>query len=171
MGKDVVDRAVIELRKLTQESVTEKLPLVGADGYFALEQQKERIAQESGLEVETVTHLLNRHGSLISEILEIIEEQPKLAAKLDANLPYIKAEIVYATSHEGARSVDDVISRRTRLSFEAVNHGVHLAVEVAALIAPVLGWSAKERKDSVAQYVELVEREIVALDELLEVNS
>ena len=171
MGKDVVDRAVIELRKLTQESVTEKLPLVGADGYFALEQQKERIAQESGLDVETVTHLLNRHGSLISEILEMIDEQPKLAAKLDKDLPYIKAEIVYATSHEGARSVDDVISRRTRLSFEAVNHGVHLADEIAALIAPVLGWSTKVRKESIAQYVELVEREIEALDELLEVNS
>jgi glycerol-3-phosphate dehydrogenase len=171
MAKDVVDRAVIELRRLTQESVTEKLPLIGADGYFALEQQKERIAQESGLDVETVTHLLNRHGSLISEILEIIEDQPKLAAKLDADLPYIKAEIVYATSHEGARSVDDVVSRRTRLSFEAVNHGVHLADEVAALIAPVLGWSAKERKESIAQYAELVEREIAALDELLEVNS
>ena len=171
MGKDVVDRAVIELRKLTQNSVTEKLPLVGADGYFALEQQKERIAQESGLDLETVTHLLNRHGSLISEILEIIEEQPKLAAKLDADLPYIKAEIVYAASYEGARSVDDVISRRTRLSFEAVNHGVHLADEVAALMSPVLGWSAKERKASIAQYIELVEREIVALDALLEVNS
>ena len=171
MAKDVVDRAVIELRKLTQESVTEKLPLVGADGYFALEQQKERIAQESGLDVETVTHLLNRHGSLISEILEIIEDQPKLASKLDKALPYIKAEIVYATSHEGARSVDDVISRRTRLSFEAINHGVHLADEVASLIAPVLGWSAKERKESIAQYIELVEREIVALDELIEVSS
>ena len=171
MAKDVVDRAVIELRKLTQDSVTEKLPLVGADGYFALEQQKERIAQESGLDVETVTHLLNRHGSLISEILEIIEDQPKLASKLDKELPYIKAEIVYATSHEGARSVDDVISRRTRLSFEAINHGVHLADEVASLIAPVLGWSAKERKDSIAQYIELVEREVAALDELIEVSS
>jgi glycerol-3-phosphate dehydrogenase len=171
MGKDVVDRAVIELRKLTQNSVTEKLPLVGADGYFALEQQKERIAQESGLDVETVTHLLNRHGSLISEILELIQEQPKLAAKLDADLPYIKAEIVYAASHEGARSVDDVISRRTRLSFEAVNHGVYLADEVAALIAPILGWSAKERKESIAHYAELVDRETAALDELLEVNS
>ena len=171
MAKDVVDRAVIELRRLTQESVTEKLPLVGADGYFALEQQKERIAQESGLEVATITHLLNRHGSLISEILDLITTQPKLAGRLDGDLPYIKAEIVYAASHEGARSVDDVISRRTRLSFEAVNHGVHLADEIATLIAPVLGWSAKERKESIAQYTELVEREIAALDELLEVNS
>jgi glycerol-3-phosphate dehydrogenase len=171
MAKDVVDRAVIELRRLTQESVTEKLPLVGADGYFALEQQKERIAQESGLDVVTVTHLLNRHGSLISEILDLIKVQPQLASRLDADLPYIKAEIVYAASHEGARSVDDVISRRTRLSFEAVNHGAHLADEIATLISPVLGWSAKERKESVAQYIELVEREIAALGELLEVNS
>ena len=171
MAKDVIDRAVIELRRLTKESVTEKLPLVGADGYFALEQQKDRIAQESGLDVATVTHLLNRHGSLISEILEIIEDQPKLAAKLDSDLPYIKAEIIYAASHEGARSVDDVISRRTRLSFEATNHGLYLAEEVAALIAPVLGWSAKERKESIADYAGLVEREKAALDELLEVSS
>ena len=171
MAKDVVDRAVIELRRLTQDSVTEKLPLVGADGYFALEQQKERIAQESGLDVTTVTHLLNRHGSLISEILDLVKAQPQLASKLDADLPYIKAEIVYAASHEGARSVDDVISRRTRLSFEAVNHGAHLADEIATLISPVLGWSAKERKESVAQYTELVEREKAALGELLEVNS
>jgi glycerol-3-phosphate dehydrogenase len=171
MAKDAIDRAVIELRRLTQESVTEKLPLVGADGYFALEQQKERIALESGLDVETVIHLLNRYGSLISEILEIIAENPKLAKKLDSTLPYIKAEIVYAASHEGARTVDDVISRRTRLAFEAPQHGVHLAEEVATLIAPVLGWSAKDKKQSVADYEALVDRELEALDVLLEVNS
>ena len=136
-----------------------------------MEQQKERIAQESGLEVETVTHLLNRYGSLISEILEIIADDAKLAAKLDSDLPYIKAEIVYAASHEGARTVDDVISRRTRLAFEAEGHGVHLADEVGALIAPVLGWSAKERKESIAAYEDLVEREIAAWTELLEANS
>ena len=171
MAEDVIDRAVLELRRVTKDSVTEKLPLVGADGYFALEQQKERIALENGLTVETVTHLLNRHGSLISEILMIIKEQPKLAKRLDSDLPYIQAEIIYAVSHEGAQSVDDVISRRTRLSFEATNHAVHLAEEVAALIAPVLGWSAKDRKVSIAQYLEMVAREKAALDELLEVNS
>jgi glycerol-3-phosphate dehydrogenase len=171
MAEDVIDRAVLELRRVTKDSVTEKVPLVGADGYFALEQQTERIAQENGLAVETVTHLLNRYGSLISEILVIIKEQPKLAKKLDSDLPYIKAEIIYAASHEGAQSVDDVISRRTRLSFEAINHAVNLAEEVATLIAPVLGWSAKERKASIAQYLEMVEREKRALAELLVVNS
>ena len=63
--------------------------------------------------------------------------------------------------------MDDVISRRTRIAFEARDHGVHLAADIAAIISPVLGWSAKERKASVVAYEELVRREVNALDELL----
>lgn len=167
MGRDVIDLAVNELRKLSPESVTEKLPLIGADGYFALVQQIERIADESGLDIQTVTHLLNRYGSLISEILDLIKEVPSLAKKIDSDLPYLKAEIYYAVSHEGARSVEDVISRRTRIAFEAHNQGLDLADAIAEIISPVLGWSTKERKASVAAYELLVERELAALDELL----
>jgi len=167
MSKDVIDLAVNELRKLTPESVTDKLPLVGADAYFALVQQVDQIASQSGLEVETVSHLLNRYGSMISEILLLIKESPSLAVKLATDLPYIKAEIFYAASHEGALTVDDVISRRTRISFEAENHGVDLADSIAEIIAPVLGWSNKERKTSVAAYVSLVDREQDALGELI----
>lgn len=167
MGKDVIDLAVNELRKLTPESVTEKLPLIGADGYFALVQQSERIAEESGLDSETISHLLNRYGSMISEILDLIGSQPSLAQKLHKDLPYLKAEVHYAASHEGARTVDDVISRRTRIAFEAINHGVELAGDIAAIIAPVLGWSAKDRRESVTSYEDLVEREKTALDEML----
>ena len=167
MGRDVIDLAANELRKLTPESITDKLPLVGADGYFALVQQVDRLATDSGLSVETITHLLNRYGSMISEILELVEETPSLSKKLAADLPYIKAEIYYAASHEGARSVDDVISRRTRIAFEAHNYGVELTESIAEIIAPVLGWSTRERKASVAAYESLVERELAALNEIL----
>ena len=167
MGRDVIDLAVNELRKLTPESVTDKLPLVGADGYFALVQQVDRIALDSGLSVETITHLLNRYGSMINEILELVKETPSLGKKLGADLPYIKAEIYYAASHEGARSVDDVISRRTRIAFEAHNYGVEFTDAIAEIIAPVLSWSTKERKASVAAYESLVERELAALNEIL----
>jgi glycerol-3-phosphate dehydrogenase len=91
MGKDVIDLAGIELRRIIPESVTERLPIVGADGYFALVQQAERIAEESGLSVDSVIHLLNRYGSLISEVLEVIKEDPKLAKPLTKDLPYLKA--------------------------------------------------------------------------------
>ena len=167
MGQDVIDLAGIELRRIIPESVTEKLPIVGADGYFALVQQAERIAEESGLSTESVEHLLNRYGSLISEVLEIIEDDPKLAKPFTAGLPYLKAEIYYAASHEGARSVDDVISRRTRLAFEAPNSAMELANDVASIIAPILGWTPKQKKDSVNAYLDIAESEIASIEEAL----
>ncbi len=167
MGKDVIDLAGVELRRIVADSVTEKLPIVGADGYVALTQQAERISEESGLSAASVIHLLNRYGSLISEVLEIIENDPKLAKPLTKDLPYLKAEIFYAASHEGARSVDDVISRRTRLAFEAPNSAMDLASDVATIIAPVLGWTPKQKKDSINAYIDIAEREIEAIEQAL----
>jgi len=167
MGKDVIDLAAIELRKLIPESVTDKLPLVGADGYFALVQQVDCLAEESGLPAESITHLLSRYGSMISEVLKLIKENPALGKRLSPDLPYIRAEIYYAASHEGAQSIEDVISRRTRIAFEAHNHGLNLAEAISEIIAPILGWSSKERKSSIAAYESLVERELVAMGEIL----
>jgi glycerol-3-phosphate dehydrogenase len=169
MGKDAVDLAVLDLRRVVAESCTEKLPLVGADGYFALQQQVSMIAAQYSISEATVNHLLNRYGSLISELLEIISEDKKSAQLLDPTLPYLKAEIIYAASHEGAMSVDDVISRRTRLAFEAPRAARGLVNDVADLIAPVLGWSAKDKKASIAAYLEQVSNEEAALAAL--VNS
>ena len=167
MGKDVIDLAGVELRRIVADSVTNKVPIVGADGYFALAQQVDRIAEESGLSAESVRHLLNRYGSLISEILELIKHEPKLAKPVTKDLPYLKAEIYYAASHEGARSVDDVLSRRTRLAFEAPNSAMDLVDDVAAIIAPVLGWTAKQKKDSINAYFDIAERESESLEEAL----
>jgi len=167
MGKDVIDLAGVELRRIVADSVTNKVPIVGADGYFALAQQVDRIAEESGLSAESVRHLLNRYGSLISEILELIKHDPKLAKPVTKDLPYLKAEIYYAASHEGARSVDDVLSRRTRLAFEAPNSAMDLVDDVAAIIAPVLGWTAKQKKDSINAYFDIAERESESLEEAL----
>lgn len=167
MGKDAIDMAVTDLRRIVNSSCTEKLPLVGADGYYALVQQSAQIAAQYGIEEKAVTHLLNRYGSLISEVLELIVEDKKLAKPLAEGLPYLKAEIVYAASHEGAMSVDDVISRRTRLAFEAPQAGIDLADDIAALIAPVLGWGAKEKKASVAEYKAQVAAEVEALEALI----
>jgi glycerol-3-phosphate dehydrogenase len=167
MGKDAIDLAAIDLRRLVNDSCTEKLPLVGADGYFALVQQVSVIANEYGLAEATISHLLNRYGSMISEVLEIVKSDKKNGQLLDSTLPYIKAEIIYAVTHEGAMSVDDVISRRTRLAFEAPHAGLELVDEIASIIAPHLGWGAKEKKASINQYRAQVEAEVEALAELI----
>ena len=57
---------------------------------------------------------------------------------------YLRAEAVYAASHEGARHLDDILARRTRISIETFDRGVGAAEEIARLVAPVLGWSEEQ---------------------------
>jgi len=169
MAKDAVDLAVLDLRRLVSDSVTDKLPLIGADGYFALVQQRAKIAETYSISEATVTHLLDRYGSLIEEILEIISANPAMAQRLIPDLPYIKAEILHAVTHEGALSVEDVLLRRTRISFEDFYSGSEVAPEVAKIIGDELGWGAKERNASVKSFLAVVDQEEEALNEL--VNS
>lgn len=169
MAKDAVDLAVLDLRKLVSDSVTDKLPLIGADGYFALVQQTEKIAEKYAVSEATITHLLNRYGSLIEEILEIINEDPSMSERLIPDLPYIKAEILHAVTHEGALSVEDVLLRRTRISFEDFYSGSEVATEVANIIGSELGWGARERNASVKSFLAVTDKEEEALLEL--VNS
>jgi len=82
MGKDVIDLAVAKSSTKIPESVTDKLPIIGADGYFALMQQVDRIADANGLGADVITHLLNRYGSLISDLLELIDKYLSLLSHL-----------------------------------------------------------------------------------------
>jgi glycerol-3-phosphate dehydrogenase len=160
---------VLDLRRIVNDSVTDKLPLIGADGYFALVQQTAKIAEKYAISGATVTHLLNRYGSLIEEILEIIDADSSMAERLLPELPYIKAEILHAATHEGALSVEDVLLRRTRISFEDFYSGSEVAPQVAAVIGSALGWGAKERNASVKSFLAVIDKEEEALLEL--VNS
>ena len=87
------------------------------------------------------------------------------------NLPYLKAEILYAVTHEGARSIDDVFSRRTRIAFEAPDQGLSVIDNVADLIAPHLGWSATQKTASIQEYRAIVERQNTELQTLKKSNS
>ena len=158
MAKDAVDMATNDITKLTSESVTAKLPIVGADGYWALVQQIDALSARYNMKQETITHLLNRFGSEISDLLDLIESDRKLAAPISRDLPYLKAELVYACTAEGAQSVADVMERRTRIWFEAKDFGLSLASAVADVIAPYLGWKAAQKKASISEYQNLVSR-------------
>lgn len=163
MAEDAVNEAINHLRRIVPDSVTETLAIVGAEGYAVLMNQISRLAAQYSLSEETIEHLLNRYGSMLDEVLEPTSSNPELRERLIPNLPYLKAEILYAATHEGARSIDDVLSRRTRISFEASDQGISILEEVASLITPVLGWSASEKKSSIKEYKDLIERQ----DELL----
>ena len=80
------------------------------------------------------------------------------ASRSSPGLPYLRAEAVYAARYEMARSVDDVLARRTRARLQARDASAAAAADVAALLAAELGWSAAEAARQAAAYVALVER-------------
>jgi glycerol-3-phosphate dehydrogenase len=159
MAQDAIDEAVRTLDAKVPASVTKDVPLVGAEGYAALWNQRHSLAARSGLHVARIQHLLQRYGSLVHELLALLERDPSLAEPLPGADDYLQVEAVYAVSHEGARHLDDVLTRRTRASIESWDRGVLAAPVVARLMAPVLGWDDAQVRTEVEHYTARVRAE------------
>jgi glycerol-3-phosphate dehydrogenase len=159
MAADAIDEAARTLDARVPPSCTAELPLTGADGYRALWNQRRALAVTSGVHVARVEHLLNRYGSCVHELLDMIRADPSLGAPLPGADDYLAAEARYAVTHEGARHVDDVLTRRTRISIEAWDRGVSAAPVVAGLMADALGWGEEEKKREIELYLARVAAE------------
>lgn len=153
MAKDAVDFA-IGSRATSLPSITHELPLVGAEGLAVLQRRSRAIGQKYGWDRGRMDHLLHRYGSLLGELLDLVDADPSLGDPLPDAPAYIGAEIVYAVSHEGALHLDDVMMHRTRLNYEVADKGVAALEHVVDLIAPVLGWSDAQRAAELAGYRE-----------------
>ncbi len=173
MAADAIDAARIDLASGVAESVTEHIPLLGAEGYHALMNQVDRLAARHGLPVWRVTHLLNRYGSLMTEVLALADGEADLLEPLEGAEEYLRVELVYAATHEGALHLDDLLTRRTRISIETPDRGVTAARSVAGLVAPRLSWDEARVADEVAAYTARVaaERESQGEPDDLEANA
>ncbi len=160
MGEDAIDAASEFIPARVAPSITEKVPLLGADGYFALVNQAERVGAYYGLHPYRVRHLLDRYGSLIGEVLEMAEDKPELLGPITEAPVYLKVEAVYATAAEGALHLEDIMARRMRISIEYPHRGVDCALEVAEVVAPILGWDADDIQREVDTYIARVDAEV-----------
>ena len=133
--------------------------LLGADGYFALVNQTVQLGEHYGVHPYRMTHLLDRYGSLVDEVLAMAAGKPELLQPITDAPAYLQVEAVYAAAAEGALHLDDVLARRTRISIEAWDRGVSAAPVAAALMAKVLGWDAKHEQLEVDTYLERVRAE------------
>jgi glycerol-3-phosphate dehydrogenase len=166
MARDVVDAAVAGLGHEVPGSVTDQVPLLGADGLAAVQPAAGRLAEDYGVSRTTVGHLLGRYGTLAVEVLELIRDDAGLARPLVAGHPYLRAEVAYAVRYEGALHVEDVLVRRTRLVMESADSGVSAAAEVSAIMGRLLGWNRRRRAAETRRYLELVsaEQAVTAMD-------
>jgi glycerol-3-phosphate dehydrogenase len=164
MARDVIDAAVADFDRLGREvpgSVTDQVPLLGADGLAAVQAATSRLAEDYGVPREAVEHLLGRYGTLAEEVLGLVRADPALARPLAAGHPYLRAEVTYAVTHENALHVEDVLMRRTRLFIEAADGGAGAAADVATIMGRLLGWSRRRRAAETRRYLELLEAERV----------
>jgi glycerol-3-phosphate dehydrogenase len=159
MAADAVDAGTADLPKRVAPSCTDRVPLLGADGYFAMRNQVETLAAEYGLHPHRVRHVLDRYGSMIRDLLEPALADPALLGTVPGAPDYLLAEIRYAVTHEGALHLEDVLTRRTRISIEYPHRGVDSAASVADLVGDVLGWDSDQRRTEVANYVARVDAE------------
>lgn len=144
MARDAVDLAARDLAA-SERSATERLPLLGA------------IPPPSDGDP-----LRLRHGACADEILALVRADPKLAVPLSGAGRYIAAEAVHAVTHQGALDLDDILSRRTRVSIEAADRGRAAAAAIAPLVAPMLGWTDTRAAEEVDRYVRLRDAEAAA---------
>lgn len=165
MAADAIDAAAEYIPTRVAPSITDKVPLLGADGYFALVNQVEHVGAQQGLHPYRVRHLLDRYGSLIHDVLATAEGRPELLDPIAEAPTYLKVEVAYAVVAEGALHLEDVLARRTRISIEYAHRGVNCAREVAEVMAPVLGWDDAAVDAEVANYTARVEAEILSQEQ------
>ncbi|MBI4936137.1 MAG: glycerol-3-phosphate dehydrogenase/oxidase [Actinobacteria bacterium] len=131
MAEDTIDD-VLDLLGTKARCRTKRLRLVGA---------LSGVDHDAGT---PETHLAGRYGTLASEVRALIADDPSLGQPLVEGLPYVRAEAVYAVRREMARSLDDVLARRTRARLFDRPATVAAAPAVAALLAAELGWDHAE---------------------------
>ncbi|MEV6660078.1 glycerol-3-phosphate dehydrogenase [Nocardia fluminea] len=162
MAADVVDAAAARLGGEVPASATAQLPIVGAAHYFDMLAEVSDLSVSQRLPVDVVEHLLGRYGSLSTDIFGLIAADPALRHPIPGASDYIAAEIVYAVTHEGALHLDDILTRRTRISIEVPDRGLAAAPEIARLIAPLLGWTEETTNTEINRYYDRVHAELAA---------
>jgi glycerol-3-phosphate dehydrogenase len=130
---------------------TKALALHGAAGFDQV--------GDGGLGTDVRDRLVHRYGVDAATVITLATGDPGLAQPLVPGLPYLRAEAVYAAQHEMVMTLDDVFARRTRARLLARDATAAVADDVAALVAPHLGWSEDERRAQVDRYRASVDSE------------
>jgi glycerol-3-phosphate dehydrogenase len=159
MAADAVDEAARTMDARVPDSCTDQIPLTGAEGYRALWNQRRALAVSAGVHVARVEHMLNRYGSNVHDLLAMLRADPSLAEPLPGADDYLRVEAWYAVTHEGARHLEDVLARRTRISIEAWDRGVAAADPVARLMAKELDWDEEQMVREIEHYRARVQAE------------
>jgi glycerol-3-phosphate dehydrogenase len=136
MAKMTVDR-IVEREGRDAPCQTHQVPL-------GMAVEPADLPRMPGVPEDAYEQLAHRYGYAAHEVLRLAAERPELAAPIHPGMPDLLAEVAYAARREQARTVGDVLLRRTRLALTAAREvcapGAAAPRLVADVLAAELGW-------------------------------
>jgi glycerol-3-phosphate dehydrogenase len=132
--------------------------LLGSDGYST--DYWQTLKKHSGVTELTARHLAGQFGTRASYVIDLIKEEPELAAPIVEGLAAIRAEVVFAIREEMAVSIEDVLSRRIGLQTHSWKHAISAAPAVADLLSRELGWSKAGKQKTLDEYIAKIRESI-----------
>ena len=164
MARDVIDAVVHGMGAVDRPSApsaTADLALVGAAPRTELMRLTTALAADPELTAvhpEAAARLVARFGTEAPAVIALGRELD-LVCPLIAGRPFLEAEVAWAARHELALSLDDVLTRRLRVSMEMRDRGAAIAPRVAAILGAELGWDVERQARECAIYLEGAIRE------------
>lgn len=137
MAADAIDATAPYLGRPIPDSSTREVELVGATDY-------------------SEDRFVSRYGSLADQVSSMGDGDVPVVS----DAPYLTSEVVYGVTHEGALHLDDILTRRTRMSIETRHRGSDAAVATATIMGDLLGWDQGTRDREIGHYLARVDAEI-----------
>jgi glycerol-3-phosphate dehydrogenase len=141
---------------------TENLPLQGSAGWPKKQKELALQGAKLGLDADIITHLGWSYGTEAETVMKLVAEDASLGQRLISDLPYIRAEVIYACRYEMAMTPYDVLARRTSITLEDRQRGLGIVDEVADLMAQERQWSPEQQQSLVNAYRTSMEQQMVA---------
>ncbi|MCI0691345.1 glycerol-3-phosphate dehydrogenase/oxidase [candidate division KSB1 bacterium] len=145
-------------RKMAEDTVNQAAILAGLDERPCV---TETLRLHGWLENAEAENPFSVYGADWIGVQKILQENSAFAQRLHVDLPYFAAEVIWAARNEMARTVEDVLSRRTRALLLDAKASIEIAPKVAALMARDLGYNEHWQKQQVANYRDLANGYII----------
>ncbi len=141
---------------------TEHMPLQGSAGWSSQQKAITRRATELGLAADIIEQLKRSYGTNAFALLDMTAGDPSLASRLIDDLPYIRAEVLYACRQEMAMTPYDILARRTSITLEDRQRGLGIVDQVAALMAQELHWTPGQQQAMIDAYRTAIQQQMAA---------